>query len=325
MNRPKEHPAVFVARKLPSSVEARICRDYQCVLNSDDRLYHPEELIEQATGMDAIVCCHTEKFSKPLIERLPDSVKIIANFSVGVDHCDLDAAKEKGILVTNTPDVLSDATAEIAILCMLGAARRAGEGYHMVRNHQWKDWSPTFMLGSQLTGKRLGIVGMGRVGQVVARRARGFDMEIHYHNRQQLPTDIEQGAIYHPTWEGLFSVSDCLSLHCPSNPESRNLLNAERIAKLPEGAIVVNTARGALVDDEALVAALKNGHIRAAGLDVFNGEPNAIHSAYRELDNVFVLPHLGSATVDTRDAMGFRAIDNLDAYFAGKHPMDRVA
>lgn len=195
----------------------------------------------------------------------------------------------------------------------------------MVRADEWHDWSPTFMLGKQVTGKRFGIIGMGRVGQVTAKRARGFDMDIHYHNRRQLDSESEQGAIYHDTLESLLAVSDVLSLHCPNNPDSEGLLNAERIAHLPDGAIVVNTARGTVVDDKALIEALSSGKLWAAGLDVFNGEPSGIDPAYRELDNVFVLPHLGSATLETRDAMGFRALDNLDAIFAGKTPGDRVA
>jgi lactate dehydrogenase-like 2-hydroxyacid dehydrogenase len=325
MNSSTQKPSILVTRKLPSAVEKRLARDYQCDFNPEDRLYNADELLQRSAGVDAILCCHTERFSAEVIRRLPENIRAIANFSVGVDHCDLDAARERGVVVTNTPDVLSDATAEIAILCMLGAARRAGEGYAMVRSDRWRDWSPTFMLGSQITGKRFGIVGMGRVGQVTARRARGFDMEIHYHNRRRLERDAEAGAIYHETLESLLAVSDVLSLHCPNNPDSQGLLNASCIGCLPDGAIVVNTARGAVVDDDALVNALRSGRIRAAGLDVFNGEPSAIHPAYRELDNVFVLPHLGSATEETRDAMGFRALDNLDALFSGREPGDRVA
>lgn len=325
MNQTTAAPSVLVTRKLPPAVEERLERDYRCDFNHDDVLYSASEIVERATEADAILCCHTEHFDADLIGKLPHNIRAIANFSVGVDHCDLDAARRKGIIVTNTPDVLSDATAEIAILCMLGAARRAGEGYRMVREDRWRDWSPMFMLGSQVTGKRFGVVGMGRVGQVVARRARGFDMEIHYHNRRRLPEAMEAGAIYHDNLEDLLAVSDVLSLHCPNNPDSRGLLNAERIALLPAGSIVVNTARGAVVDDVALVTALREGRLRAAGLDVFNGEPEGIHPAYRELDNVFVLPHLGSATEETRDAMGFRALDNLDAIFADGEPADRVA
>ena len=320
----EEKPVVLVTRKLPAAVEARLARDYAPRLNPNDTLYSSEALIAAAEGAAAIVPCHTEHFSADVIARLPQETRIIANFSVGYDHVDTEAAKARGIVVTNTPDVLSDATAEIAMLLMLGAARRAGEGERLVRSAGWRDWSPAFMVGSQVTGKRLGIVGMGRVGQVVARRARGFDMEIHYHNRSRLDPALEAGRTYYERVEDLLPNCDILSLNCPATPETRNLLNAERIALLPDGAIVVNTARGALVDDAALIAALRSGKLAAAGLDVYNGEPD-IHPDYRTLENTFLLPHIGSATRETRDAMGFRALDNLDAFFAGREPGDRVA
>lgn len=316
---------ILITRKLPDNVEARLARDYECRFNADDSLYTGDELVDLAKDCDAILCCHTEQFTADVIHRLPANVKAIANFSVGVDHCDLQAARENSIIVTNTPDVLSDATAEIAILCMLGAARRGSEGLKLVNSDQWHDWNPTFMLGRQITGKRFGIIGMGRVGQVTAKRARGFDMEIHYHNRHRLDHSAEQGAVYHPTLDSLLASSDILSIHCPATPESSGLINAETIEKLADGAIIVNTARGAVVNDEDLIAALKSGKLWAAGLDVFNGEPSHIHPQYRKLDNVFLLPHLGSATVETRDAMGFRALDNLDAIFSGREPADRVA
>ena len=316
---------VFVTRKLPDNVEARLARDYDCQFNPQDKLYSGDEIVELSTNYDAILCCHTEQFTANVINRLDDQIKVIANFSVGVDHCDLHAAKEKTIIVTNTPDVLSDATAEIAILCMLGAARRGAEGLSMVSNNEWRDWNPTFMLGKQVTGKRFGVIGMGRVGRATADRARGFNMEVHYHNRRRLNSDIEQGAIFHDTLDSLLAISDVLSIHCPATPESSGLINAENIDKLPDEAIVVNTARGAVVDDEALIAALKSGKLWAAGLDVFNGEPSQIHPQYRTLKNVFLLPHLGSATIETRDAMGYRALDNLDAIFSDREPGDRVA
>ena len=315
---------VLVTRKLPNAVEDRLHRDYEPRLNPDDRLYSSDELIALSEGADAIMPCHTEKFSAEVVARLPDSIKAIANFSVGVDHVDLQAAAKRGIIVTNTPDVLSDATAEIAILCMLGAARRAGEGERLVRGAGWKDWSPAFMVGIQVTGKRVGIVGMGRVGQIVARRMRGFDMEVHYHNRRRIDPTLEQGAIFHESLEEMLPLCEVLSLNCPATPETTGLLNAARIALLPDDAIVINTARGALVDDDALIAALQSGKLHSAGLDVYNNEP-AIDPRYRELDNIFLLPHVGSATRETRDAMGYRALDNLDAIFAGREPGDRVA
>ncbi len=319
-----EKPIVVVGRRLPEAVNARLSRDYQPRFNTDDHVYSGAELLALSRGADALLPCHSETLSAEVIGALPARLKIIANFSVGVDHVDLDAAKARGIVVTNTPDVLSDATAEIAMLLLLGAARRAGEGDRLVRGGHWQSWSPDFMVGTQVTGRRLGIVGLGRVGQVVARRARGFQMEIHYHNRRRLPPEMEVGAVFHQTLEDLLPLCNFLSLHCPTTVETTGLLNRERIALLPDGAVVVNTARGALVDDEALIAALRSGKLAAAGLDVFNGEPD-LHPGYKELSNSVLLPHIGSATKETRDAMGFRALDNLDAFFAGREPRDRVA
>jgi len=318
-------PRVLVTRKLPHTVEDKLSENFDAILNPDDSLYSTDELLRLSKDVDAILPCHTEKFPAQTIAELPAQVKAIANYSVGVDHVDLEAAKQKNIIVTNTPDVLSDATAEIAMLLMLGAARRASEGERLIRSQQWKDWSPAFMVGRQITSKRLGILGMGRVGQVLARRARGFDMEIHYHNRRPLESNAVEGAKYHADLDEMLSQIDVLSIHCPASPETSGLLNKQRLAALHSRAIVVNTSRGAVVDDDALVDALKTGGIAAAGLDVFNGEPDAIHPGYRLLDNVFLLPHIGSATEETREAMGFRAIDNLIAIFDGKEPGDRVA
>ncbi len=316
-------PAVLVTRKLPPAVEERLSRDYRPRFNQDDRVYSGDELVALAQGADAIVPSHTERLSAEIIPRLPASIQAICSFSVGYDHIDLQAAKARGIIVTNTPEVLSDATAEIAMLLMLGAARRAHEGEQLIRTATWREWSPTYQLGIQVTGKRLGLIGMGRVGQVVARRARGFDMQIHYHNRRRLDPDQEQGAIFHDSLEDLLPLSDFLSIHCPATPDTRHLLNADRIALLPRDAVVINTARGAVVDDDALIEALRSGRLFAAGLDVFNNEPN-IDPRYRDLPNTFLLPHIGSATRETRDAMGFRALDNLDAIFSGRAPRDRL-
>lgn len=320
---PTKKPTVLVTRKLPDAVEARLARDYDARFNPDDRLYSADDLIAAAEGADAILPCHTEKFTAGVIERLPACVKAICNFSVGYDHVDTKAAARKGIIVTNTPDVLSDATAEIAMLLILGAARRAGEGEALVRTAAWKDWSPAFMVGTQVTGKRLGIVGMGRVGRVIAKRARGFDMKIHYYNRRRLYGDDEHGAVFHETLEGLLPHCDFLALSAPATPETVGMINADRLALLPDGAIVVNTGRGAVVDDDALIAAAQSGKLAAIGLDVFNNEPD-IDPRYRTLKNSFLLPHIGSATRETRNAMGFRALDNMDAVFAGREPIDRV-
>jgi len=314
---PATRPKILATRRFPPNVEARLERDYQATLNPDDRNYSTQELLEAADGHDGILCCSTEKFSPDTITALPESVKILSTFSVGYEHIDLPAAEARGLKVTNTPDVLNDATADTAMLCLLAAARRGSEGDRLVRAGEWAGWYTTMMLGTHVTGKRLGIYGMGRIGRAVAQRARGFEMRIHYHNRSRLDEALEQDAIYHETPESLLAVSDFLSINAPSSAETQKFVNAERIALLPDGAIVVNTARGNLVDDEALIAALKSGKLAAAGLDVFDGEPN-IHPGYRTLDNVFMLPHLGSATHETRDAMGFCCLDNLDAFFAGK-------
>jgi len=319
-----DKPIVVVGRKFPKAVEARLARDYRPKFNAEDRVYTADELVALCADAEAIVPCHSEHMSAEVIARLPKSFRAITNFSVGVDHVDLEAAKARGIVVTNTPDVLSDATAEIAMLCMLGAARRASEGNRLVRAGEWKTWSPAFMVGTQVTGKRFGVIGMGRVGQVTARRARGFDMEVHYFNRRRLAPELEAGAIYHDSVEALLPHCDVLSLHCPATPETLDLINAERLALLPEGAILVNTARGAIVDEAALMAALRSSRLAAAGLDVFKNEPH-IDPGFFEIENAFLLPHVGSATKETRDAMGFRALDNLDAIFAGRAPRDRVA
>jgi lactate dehydrogenase-like 2-hydroxyacid dehydrogenase len=314
---------VLVTRRLPAAVEARLERDYAARLNPRDIVYSSREIIELCNGVAAIIPCHTEKLTAEVIDQLPDSVRAICSFSVGYDHIDLAAAKRRNIIVTNTPEVLSDATAEIAMLLLLGAARRAYEGERQIRTQTWADWSATYQLGLQVSGKRLGIIGMGRVGQIMARRARGFDMQIHYYNRTRLKPEAELGAHFHTTLESLLPQCDFLSIHCPATPETYHLLNRERIALLPDEAVVVNTARGAVVDDDALIDALQSGKLFSAGLDVFNGEPH-IDPRYRSLDNTFLLPHIGSATRETRDAMGFRALDNLDAILAGQQPRDRL-
>jgi lactate dehydrogenase-like 2-hydroxyacid dehydrogenase len=317
-------PVLWITRRLSDATLARAARDYETIVNHPDGLHSADEIVAMSARVDAILPCHSEIFNADVAGRLSPRVKVIANHSVGVDHCDLAALKVRGIVVTNTPDVLSDATAEIAILCMLGAARRGSEGDRMVREGRWDSWSPAFMVGRQVTGKRFGVVGMGRVGQVTADRARGFGMTVHYHNRRRLVPELEKGAVFHETLDSLLAVSDVLSLHCPTTPETTGMMDATAFARLPEGAILVNTARGMLVDEDALAAALQSGHLFAAGLDVFRTEPGG-NPALSALGNVFLLPHIGSATTQTRDAMGFRALDNIDAVFAGREPGDRVA
>lgn len=319
-----EKPVILVTRRLTDAVQDRLQRNYNPILNPEDRVFTPAELIEKCQNVDAVLPCHSEHFSAEVIAALPDRLKVIANHSVGVDHVDLEAAASRGIVVTNTPDVLSSATAEIAILCMLGAARRASEGDQIVRQNRWDFWSPAFMVGVETTGKKLGIIGMGRVGRVMAKRARGFDMEVHYHGRNRLPPELEQEATFHAVLDDMLPQVDVLSLHCPTTPDTIGIMDARTFGLLPDDAIFVNTARGALVDEQALIDALKSGKLFAAGLDVYCDEPGG-NPELSKLPNVFMLPHIGSATRETRDAMGFRAIDNLDAVFAGREPGDRVA
>ena len=317
-------PVLLVTRKLPEPVEARVAAGYDARFNREGPPLTPEALIAKAAGADGILCTILDRLSAPVIAALPSSVRIIATFSVGADHIDLPAAKARGIAVTNTPGALTEATADIAFLLLLGAARHAYQGETLVRSGAWRGWTPTQLLGTELHGKRLGIVGMGRIGQAVARRAQGFGLELHYTGRR--PRELPAGltARFHPSDDTFLPLCDFLSLHLASAPETRRWLNGERIARLPKGAIIVNSARGDLVDDEALIAALSSGHLAGAGLDVYAGEPE-IDPRYRTLPNTMLLPHLGSATVETRCAMGYRALDNLDAFFAGAAPPDRIA
>ncbi len=317
-------PILWITRKLSDNTELRASQNYQLIRNPQDTLVTPEQIVERSHQVDAILPCHSEVFSQDIVQRLGQRLRIIANHSVGVDHCDLNALSARGIVVTNTPDVLSDATAEIAMLLLLGAARRAVEGDTLVRKNQWKHWSPSFMVGHQITGKRLGIIGMGRVGQVMAKRAAGFEMEIHYHNRNRLEPATENKAVFHQDLESLLQVSDFLSLHCPTTSETCGLMNEHAFSLLPDNAIVINTARGALIEEDALLDALSRGKLAAAGLDCFQNEPGG-NPNFAQHQNLFMLPHIGSATYETRDAMGFRALDNLDAFFSGQEPQDRVA
>ena len=314
-------PVIWIARRLSDATLARAERDYDIIVNYDDIPYDRADIIPMSAKVDGMIACHSEHFTADIVAALDSRLKIVGNYSVGTDHCHLAAFAARGIVVTNTPDVLSDATAEISLLLMLGAARRAVEGDRMVRDGDWDFWSPSFMVGKQVTGARLGIVGMGRVGQAMARNARGLEMDVHYYNRNPLPDDLAQGATYHDSLESLLPLSDFLSLHCPATPQTRGMMTAEKFAMLPDGAVFVNVARGALVDETALMAALDTGKLAAAGLDCFVTEPGG-NPALSEYDNVFMLPHIGSSTGATRDAMGFRALDNLDAFFAGNRPRD---
>ena len=304
---------ILITRKLINSSEKLATKVFDVKLNKEDKILTKEDLIRESKGCDGILSSITEKFDNDFISKLPETIKIISNFAVGFGNIDIDAAKKKNIIVTNTPDVLTDATAEITMLVLLGAARRAKEGIQWANKKNWK-WSADFLMGKQLTGSRLGILGMGRIGRAVADRAKAFGMKIHYFNRSRLNKNLEKGAIYHESLESLLSVSDFFSINCPATKETKNIINKNTIKYFPDGAVVSNSARGDMIDDEAMVEALKKGKIFSLGLDVYNGEPN-IHPEYLTLPNVFVLPHLGSATKKTRTAMANLAVNNIDEFF----------
>jgi glyoxylate reductase len=304
---------ILITRKLIKDSEDKAVKTFEPILNTNDELYSQSKVIEMSKGCDGILSSLTDKMDKQTIDKLPDSIKIISNFAVGFGNIDLDAAKKKGIAVTNTPEVLSDATAEIGVLLILGACRRAAEGIEAAREGGWK-WSADYLIGKQLTGTRLGILGMGRIGQKIAKIAKSLGMVIHYHNRSKLKVEKEDGAIYHDNIKSLFSVSDVLSICCPATKETENMINKETVEYFPKGAIITNVARGDIIEDEALIDALNRRKIYAVGLDVYKNEPN-LNPGYLKIKTAFILPHLGSATKDTRIAMANLAIDNIDEFF----------
>ena len=295
------------------SSEEYASKIFDIKLNKEDKLLTKDELIRKSSDCDGILSAITEKLDADVISKLSDKVKIISNFAVGFGNIDIGAAKKRNIVVTNTPDVLTDATAEIAIFVLLGAARRAKEGIEWANKKNWK-WSADFLIGKQLTGSRIGILGMGRIGRAVADIARSFGMKIHYHNRSRLDKKLEKDAIYHKSIESLLSVSDFFSINCPATKETKHIINEKTLKYFPDGAVISNSARGDMIDDNAMVKALKNGKIFSLGLDVYNGEPY-IHPEYLTLPNVFVLPHLGSSTTITRTAMGNLAVRNIEEFF----------
>lgn len=317
---------LVVTRRFPPALMERLAGAGAWV-NLDDEPLTADEIAAVAAeqAADVLIVTATDRTDAALIGRLPDTVRVLATLSVGHDHIDLVAARNRGIAVLSTPDILSDAVSEMAVLCLLGAARRAHEGARLLYDGRWRGWSPTQLLGRDVTGGRLGVFGMGRIGRAIARRlARGFDMEVHYFNRTRLAPELEGGARYRETAADLLAVSDFLVLAAPATPKTASFLDAERIAQLPRGAVVVNIARGGLVDDAALIAALRSGHVAAAGLDVFNGEP-AIHPDYLSLPNVFLQPHQGSSTMGTRVRMGDLLLDSVDALMAGRSVANRIA
>ena len=304
---------ILITRRLLRSNEDRAKELFDANLNLNDELYSQEKLIELSHGCDGVLSALTDKLDEKTINKLPDSVKILSNFAVGFGNIDLEAAKKRNIIVTNTPEVLTDATAEIGILLILGACRRASEGIQGAKDANWK-WSADYLIGKQLTGARLGILGMGRIGQKIANIAKSLGMVVHYHNRSKLSSEKEQGSIYHDNLKSLMEVSDVLSVCCPASKETINLINKETLEYLPKGAVVTNVARGDIVDDEALIDALDRRKVYAVGLDVYKGEPN-LNPGYLKHKTAFILPHLGSATKETRTAMANLAIDNLSEFF----------
>jgi len=313
---------ILITRKLIKDSEDKASKTFDPIFNSNDELYSQSKVIQMSNGCDGILTSLTDKMDKDTIDKLPDTIKIISNFAVGFGNIDLEAAKKKGIAVTNTPEVLSDATAEIGVLLILGACRRAAEGIEAAKEGGWK-WSADYLIGKQLTGSRLGILGMGRIGQKIAKIAKSLGMVIHYHNRSKLSEDKEQGAVYHDNIKSLFSVSDVLSICCPATKETENMINKETVEYFPKGAVITNVARGDIVDDEALIDALNRRKIYAVGLDVYKNEPD-LNPGYLKIKSAFILPHLGSATKDTRIAMANLAIDNIDEFFKTGNCVNKV-
>jgi glyoxylate reductase len=313
----------YLARRFPAAVEARVAERYEIVRNEHGGVLSATQLAAAAVGADYLFVSATETVSRKVIEALSGTLKAIGTLSVGFDHIDLEAARDFGVAVFHTPDVLSEACAEIGMLLVLNAARRGHEAEIVVRSGEWTGWAPTQLLGVGLVGKRLGILGMGRIGREVARRARPFGMTIHYHNRHRLGETLEQNAVYHSTPEQLLAASDVLIICAPGSSALRAFLNRERIALLPQNAIVVNLSRGEIIDDGALIEALRSRRLFAAGLDVYANEP-AINREYCELANVFLTPHIGSATEETRNAMGFMVLDAIRLFEEGLESPNRL-
>ena len=322
----RSRPTVVVTRRLPAPVEQRLAQEFDARVNQDDHSFTTAELGEALRGADALVPTVSDRITAQTLAVEPLRARILANFGVGFNHIDVAAAKARGLVVTNTPDVLTDDTADDAIMLMLMVARRAGEGERHVRSGTWTGWRPTHMLGTKVSGKTLGLIGLGRIGRAVARRAhQGFGMRVVFHDPYPPPANVVADLAAEPkaTVEDVLREADFVSLHSPATPETRHLMNAERLALMRPTAFLINTARGDIVDEAALVAALERRQIAGAALDVYEQEPH-VTPALLTMENVVLLPHLGSATQETRVAMGMRALDNLAAFFAGSAPRDRV-
>ena len=319
-------PSLLLTRRWPSAVETMLAQTYDVSFNPEDRAMTSIAIADALRDFDFVCPTVTDRIDADMLTGRPVRTKALCNFGAGVGHIDLEACASAGLLVTNTPDVLTDDTADLAMLLALMCARRAGEGERLVRNDGWKGWAPTHLLGTRLSSKTMGIVGFGRIGQATAQRAhRGFGMNILYASRRRAPKAVEQDlAARHVSLDQLFTDADVISLHVPGGASNRHLVDARRLSLMKTSAILVNTARGEIVDEEALIAALSRGDIASAGLDVYRDEPH-IPPALRSLENAVLLPHLGSATDETRVAMGLRVVANLDAIVAGETPPDRVA
>ncbi len=321
-----QKPSILVTRRWPDAVERVLSERFDASFNVPDIAMDAGALAEALRSFDAVLPTVSDRFPASLFDGDNIRAKILGNFGVGYNHIDVAAAKRRGIVVTNTPGVLTDCTADIAMSLLLSVARRAGEGERQVRAGEWAGWRPTHMIGTKVTGKTLGIIGFGRIGKAMAKRCHfGFDMDIVFYNRSKIdPAEAARyGARQVDTVEEVLATADFVSLHCPGGGENRHLINAQRLAMMKPGAYLINTARGDVVDESALIEALETGVIRGAGLDVFETEPN-IPARLRALENVVLLPHLGSATEETRTAMGMKVVENVTAFFEGKAVPDRV-
>lgn len=318
-------PRVHVTRHLLPSVEARMGELFDVVLNQADRPLSRDEMIAAMRESDVLVPTVTDRIDAEMIAAAGDRLGLIANFGAGTEHIDLAAARARKIIVTNTPGVFTDDTADLTMMLILSVPRRLGEGSRLIRDGKWTGWAPTAMLGRCIGGKRLGIVGMGRIGQAVAHRARAFGMEVVYHNRHRLPPSIETmfGVSYEPDLDRLIAQADILTLHCPAGDGTHHLLNAARLASMKPDSYVINTARGDLIDEEALIGALQNGRLAGAGLDVFAQEPR-VDPRLIALPNVITLPHLGSATMEGREHAGEKVVANIRFWADGHRPPDQV-
>ena len=319
-------PKILVSRKISDGAEEILKQEFDVTLNLNDKPYPYEELIKLVNNYDGLISTSFDKLDKNFFESLTGRLKVIGHVGVGYDNINTQSAKEKNIKVSNTPNVLNDAVAEITILLILASSRRVGEAYNLVKTNTWKDHKPDItklMVGNEITGKTLGIIGMGRIGQIVADRARAFNMKIIYFNRNKLSKDLEKDAAYYSDLKSMLPNCDYVSLHTPATPETKNIINSETLKLFPKHSVFINTSRGSTVDDDALIEALKNKKIYGAGLDVFNNEPN-LDKRYLELDNCFVLPHVGSATHETRLAMSMLAVNNLKCFFSNKPLLSEV-